>query len=235
LFGGHDIRHIAIEDVETLHITVNGPVQANRAVAVFSAILGFAVDRRLLIHNPARGVHRNREKGKEFFYNPTQCKAIVDTALKMGTMEAKYIALCLLTGCRPGELLESGPSWRQGSVLRTPDGKTGARTIFLSPPACAILDGFVTADDDWYFPAGMSLRRTWERVCRDAGVPQARLYDLRHTFASAALAAGESVAVIGQMLGHKKYQTTLRYAHLAPDVGLNAAAAAAERMLTPNS
>lgn len=222
-----------MEDVETLHITVKAPVQANRALAVFSALLAYAVDRRLLPVNVARGIHRNREKGKEFFYNPTQCKAIVDTALKMGTMEAKYIALCLLTGCRPGELLESDASWRYGSVLRTPDGKTGSRTIYLSPAACAILDDLHA--DVRYFPAGMSLRRTWERVCREAGVPRARLYDLRHTFASAALAAGESVAVIGQMLGHKKYQTTLRYAHLAPDVGLNAAAAAAERMLAPNS
>ena len=61
-------------------------------------------------------------------------------------------------------------------------------------------------------------------------MPRARRYDLRHTFASAALAGGIGLDVVGLMLGHRKRETTLRYAHLAPDIGVNAAAAAAARM-----
>ena len=40
-------------------------------------------------------------------------------------------------------------------------------------------------------------------------------HDLRHSFASRALALGESLPMIGKLLGHTQVQTTARYAHLA--------------------
>ena len=40
---------------------------------------------------------------------------------------------------------------------------------------------------------------------------------LRHSFASPALALGESLPMIGRLLGHSQVQTTARYAHLARD------------------
>ena len=42
-------------------------------------------------------------------------------------------------------------------------------------------------------------------------------HDLRHSFASRALALGETLPVIGKLLGHSDIQTTARYAHLAQD------------------
>ena len=39
--------------------------------------------------------------------------------------------------------------------------------------------------------------------------------DLRHSFASRALARGHSLTMIGRLLGHRQPQTTARYAHLA--------------------
>jgi integrase len=232
--GGIPLENIGLDLVEALHVSIPGLVQANRAIALLSGMLGYAVERRLLAHNPCRGLRRNKEKGKEFFYSREQTEKLLAIAEKSFRPAYRYIALELLTGCRPGELLDAAPSWRHGRVLRTPDGKTGARTIFLSPAAFAVLERcpvFPWPDGTYrYFPPGMSLRRAWERLCREAGVPRARLYDLRHTYASAALAAGQSLPVIGQLLGHRKAQTTMRYTHLAPEVGLEAAAAAAERM-----
>jgi integrase len=233
ILGGMRIEEIRLVDAERLLTEIPGSVQANRAIALLSAVLGFAVKRQLLTHNPCHGVTRNKEKGREFFYTPAQTRKILKAASESLDIRYKYIALELLTGCRPGELLDCGPDWRYRGVLKTPDGKTGARTIFLSPAATAILDSlgmFFENGRARYFPRGMSLKRAWESLCRKAGVPHARLYDLRHTFASAALAAGVSLPVIGQMLGHKKAQTTLRYAHLSPDVGLEAVAKATARM-----
>ena len=43
------------------------------------------------------------------------------------------------------------------------------------------------------------------------------LTDLRHSFASGAVALGESLPMIGKLLGHTQVQTTARYAHLAAD------------------
>ena len=45
----------------------------------------------------------------------------------------------------------------------------------------------------------------------------ARLYDLRHTFASIGAGGGLSLQIIGRLLGHTQFKTTLRYAHLADD------------------
>ena len=45
----------------------------------------------------------------------------------------------------------------------------------------------------------------------------ARLYDLRHSFASIGAGGGLSLAIIGRLLGHTQQRTTARYAHLADD------------------
>ncbi len=45
----------------------------------------------------------------------------------------------------------------------------------------------------------------------------ATIHDLRHSFASRALALGESLPMIGRLLGHSQVETTARYAHLARD------------------
>ena len=61
-----------------------------------------------------------------------------------------------------------------------------------------------------------------------AGTPRPGLAAGRHSFASRALALGESLTMIGKLLGHTKIQTTARYAHLARDsIKLSAARVAA--------
>lgn len=235
--GARDVTGITLEDVENLHSETPGAVQANRAVWLLSAILTYGVDRKKLAANPCHDFDSwNTEKGKEFFYAPEQTKAILAAAKAFPDIRGRYISLVLLTGCRPNELRDVAPSWRGAGVVRLPDSKTGAGNIYLSPEAEAILDSLNAEHErqgqaeKCYFPAEMDLRRAWERIMREAGVPKARQYDLRHTFASAALAGNVSLDVVGLMLRHKKRETTLKYAHLSPDVGVNAAAAAAARM-----
>ena len=60
----------------------------------------------------------------------------------------------------------------------------------------------------------MTLKSTWRRVRRIAGLQGVRLHDLCHSYASRALAAGESLSTIGELLNHAQVQTTARYAHL---------------------
>jgi integrase len=50
-----------------------------------------------------------------------------------------------------------------------------------------------------------------------------RIHDLRHSFASSALGSGETLPIIGKLLGHTQVQTTARYAHLANNPLQNAA------------
>ena len=56
-----------------------------------------------------------------------------------------------------------------------------------------------------------------------AGLDDVRIHDLRHSYASRALALGESLPVIAKLLGHAQIQTTARYTHLARDAVKDAA------------
>ena len=64
----------------------------------------------------------------------------------------------------------------------------------------------------------------WHRVRARAGVEDVRIHDLRHSFASRALALGESLTMIGRLLGHTDVGSTARYAHLAQDAEKTAVA-----------
>ena len=57
----------------------------------------------------------------------------------------------------------------------------------------------------------------WDVDRERARLEDVRLHDLRHSYASRALALGESLPMIGKLLGHTQVETTARYAHIARD------------------
>ena len=63
----------------------------------------------------------------------------------------------------------------------------------------------------------MNIEKPWRRIRAAAKLDDVRLHDLRHSFASVAASGGQSLVVIGKMLGHSQPATTARYAHLADD------------------
>jgi len=64
----------------------------------------------------------------------------------------------------------------------------------------------------------INLGEHWAKIRRTAALPDVRLHDLRHSFASVAIAQGIPLATIGKLLGHALPETTARYAHLADEV-----------------
>ena len=115
--------------------------------------------------------------------------------------------------------------------LRLRDSKTGPRTVPLSPAAARLLAAIPRAPGSpWVVPgrkpgaplSGIFLQ--WRRARARAGLDDVRLHDLRHSFASRALALGESLPTIARLLGHARVQTASRYAHLARDSVREAAA-----------
>jgi integrase len=75
------------------------------------------------------------------------------------------------------------------------------------------------------------VKREFRRLLEAAGIRSIRLYDLRHTAATLAVAAGVSVKVISDQLGHASISFTLeRYSHVLPSIQ-DEAAARVERML----
>ena len=101
----------------------------------------------------------------------------------------------MLTGCRCGEF----PRLRW---LRFRDSKKGPRTVPLSPPAARVLSNrLCVPGTPWVIPgsnAGHHMKTIdlpWRKVGTQTGLDDVRLHDLRHSFASRALALGESLVV----------------------------------------
>lgn len=63
----------------------------------------------------------------------------------------------------------------------------------------------------------VGLEKAWRRIRSRAELEDVRLHDLRHSFASVAAGMGESLLLIGSLLGHADAATTSRYAHLSDD------------------
>jgi integrase len=63
-------------------------------------------------------------------------------------------------------------------------------------------------------------------IAERAGLPDVRLHDLRHGFASALLKAGVNVKVVSEALGHSRTAFTMDvYAHVLPGMGKQVAGA----------
>ena len=108
--------------------------------------------------------------------------------------------------------------------LFLPDSKTGRKAIHLSPPALALLQAIPRIEGNPYVICGerpgrhlVNIEKPWRRIRAAAKLDDVRLHDLRHSFASVAASGGQSLIVIGKMLGHSQPATTARYAHLADD------------------
>ncbi len=63
----------------------------------------------------------------------------------------------------------------------------------------------------------MGLQKAWEHLRDRAGLSDVRVHDLRHSFASVAVAGGDSLYLVGKVLGHRQARTTEAYAHLQDD------------------
>ena len=72
------------------------------------------------------------------------------------------------------------------------------------------------------------IKTTWHTACRNAGIDNLRIHDLRHTFGTRADDAGVPLVAISKVMGHASIQTTMRYAH-ATDEGKRRAVEALER------
>ena len=78
------------------------------------------------------------------------------------------------------------------------------------------------------------VKKTWGAVTTMAHIENIRIHDLRHTFASIAVSQGQSLPIIGAMLGHTQTQTTARYAHLFDDPLAQAAEQVSHKLLQKN-
>jgi integrase len=243
LLGKHTkVADVHGGDIKDMHrkITESGrPVRANRITAIASKAFSLSLVpmsgentpwRNAAQGNPCKGIERNHEEGRERFFSQGELAAISDALAAYPGVAADCVRLVMLTGCRPAEAMRA--EWpefeNEPGYWIKPSAHTKQRKVHrlpLSPPAIELIERLRKArKGNWVFPgdiAGEPLKalwHVWHFVRKQTGLgADARLYDLRHTFASVGAGGGLGLPIIGRLLGHTQSRTTQRYAHLADD------------------
>ena len=63
----------------------------------------------------------------------------------------------------------------------------------------------------------VDIRKGFKAALRRTGIKNFRFHDLRHTFASHLVMGGIDLKTVQELMGHKSFEMTLRYAHLSLD------------------
>ena len=231
---GHlPVKGITRADVaKMMHTHKDEPVKANRAFALLSKALNLAEawGIRQDASNPCRHVKKFPERPKQRFLSEDELsrlgKVMKDCEQESSEMPSVMTAIRLLlfTGCRRQEILEL--KWEYVDFEREsiflPDSKTGFKVVPLGNAALEVLANTPRVAGNPYVCPGIKpmrplvgLQRAWVRIRNKAGLNDVRIHDLRHTFGATGAGAGQSLHILGKILGHTQSKTTSRYAHLA--------------------
>jgi integrase len=240
--GSLEVAALALPEIEAMHRSLHKtPRQANAAVTVTSAVLGFAERRghRPQGTNPCKLVERLKERGTRRRLTLTQLAAlgeVLRAAEAAGESPSPILAVRLLalTGLRRSELVghplkvrrTAGAGLRWGDVdldgrsLNLRDAKTGARLAPIGRAAAETLRQARPHDakpEDYVCPGErpgaplIGLDKPARRLFARAGIDAAGLHSLRRTFASLAAELGCSELLVAALLGHLKGGVTAAY------------------------
>jgi integrase len=231
--GKLKLKDITPAHIAKLHASGRGrPTNANRCRALLSHLFKMAEvwGERRPGSNPCRYVEKFGERKRERFLSAEELTRVADALERSKGREPPSaitaIRLLILTGCRLSEILSLRWEWidfERGCVM-LPDSKTGAKTVPLGAPALGALAELQRQEGSPYvLPAErgdghfVGIQKPWQRVRAAAGLDDVRIHDLRHSFASIAVSSGDSLYLVGKVLGHRQARTTERYAHLTDD------------------
>ncbi len=218
-------------DVAKLHEhlgVTKGHSIANSVVDHAKAIFNLAIKRDLFKgENPARGTDRFEETKRQRFLSLEELKRVNEALLEEPDWRHRvFFPLSVLTGARKGEWLAA--RWEDIDLTegtwKKPVTKTTPQLMPLPQAAIAILEGLPSrGHSPWVFPGKgkrghmRDVMEAWKRIRDRAEVPDCRVHDLRHSFASFMVGRGVPIQMVGKLLNHASIATTQRYAHLALD------------------
>ena len=240
--GERKIGSVRRADVATLHFALHDrPGMANRTVQILAQMFRKAGQWGLIPEgtNPCQGIPkyplrvRNRYLTKDEYRRLGRALRRVEADGSVSGSAAAALRLLILTGCRRNEILTL--RWDDvdfsARELRLRDSKTGPCMVALTSAVETVLKGIARMHGNPWVIVGrrrgrrlMTLQPAWEKVRSLAELEDVRLHDLRHSYASRALALGESLTAIGKLLNHGRIDTTAQYSHLMLDAEKAAAA-----------
>lgn len=246
-WGNRKADSITRADVAALHSRIgqDAPYEANRTIALLSKMFelarrwGFVPENA---SNPAHGIDKYREHKRDRWVTYEELPRVTAAIAQEPNLYVRAaLWLYLLTGVRKTELLKA--RWEDIDLvrceLRLPETKAGRiHYVPLSPPAMSLLERMPRETGNPHLLPStkvpghhlVNIEKPWRRVRKAAGVEDVRLHDLRRTVGSWLAQAGNSLPLIGRVLGHTNASTTQIYARLGDDPARKALAEHGERI-----
>lgn len=209
--------------------------------SIFLSIFDYAVKNEIVESNPIRKVESPKtikkvtmhddNENEIFPFSETEIKTLLE---KTDGYLKNFIMLMYATGARPGEIIAL--SWcdvdfekKQINIYKTIVNKkvgpvktqSSKRKIDMLPLAeLALKEQYkITSNYEFIFISSQKkpfyshdiINLRLKKVLKANKIEVRKLYNLRHTFASQLIAAGEDITWVSRTLGHKDAQTTLMY------------------------
>lgn len=223
----HEITSEDIDKYRTNRMEKVGICSVNRELALLKHLYTKAIEWGRVRENPAKKirVRLNEETKRIRFLMPNEVQKLLSNC----SDNLKPIVIVgVHTGMRREEILSL--KWSQVNfdtgIIHLPKTKNhDPRNIKMNRTVWGSLRGIKQNENGPYVfhkedgSRYSKLPGPFEKVVRRAKIEDFRFHDLRHTFASNLVMAGVSLLTVKELLGHKKLDMTLRYAHLAPNYG----------------
>lgn len=230
------------------HRMTRKPASTNRVYDMLNTVFHLAIRWETgLTTNPLKNVRRYKENNKrERYLTEGEAKRLFEALESTKSPQLKAIVtMLLLTGARLSEVLNAqwkdfDPESRLWTIEFNKSGKT--RYVPLSDAAILLIENLPRLEGcphPFANPKTMqpytSIHYAWGSVRKRAGLPDLRIHDLRHSFASFLVNGGRSIYEVQKILGHTQIRTTQRYAHLSQETLLEAASTAMNSIPIPAS
>ena len=194
----------------------------NIEITTLHHFFNFCIEKGYIDKNPCAGIKKLNELSRLKTLSDEDIEKLINGATNKLTKD--LITFLILTGCRKGEALNL--KWddvdMQNDVIAIKGTKTKYdRYIPISKPLKELLRRIEKNQDVLYVfqRNGAKLadfKRSFHTACKNAGLKDMHIHDLRHVFASKMVMNGTSLFITGELLGHRTTQMTKRYSHLVP-------------------
>jgi integrase len=223
-FYKKNIDEITFSDIDSLHKKIGKEHKrtANLVLILLSSIFNGAINDGLITFNPCRKVKKFPEQPRERFLSQQELTRFYIAVSQLKIYYKNFFLLLLYTGARKGNI--QAMRWQDINLINQiwtiPAKESKNRktiTIHLSENSLILLSEMqkINNNSEFVFSTKKSKsghlqepKKVWAKICKNAGLINCHMHDLRATFATYQSILGSDTGVISKTLGHSSEKIT---------------------------
>jgi len=239
LIGSYSISLITPIKLETIKIDLLAkglaPQTVMHIISLVKRTYNLLINWELFKNNPASKLKISLPDNRRNRYlTKNEANILLDTLKEKSIPTWRMSLLSLSTGMRAGEIfnIKGVHVDLNRKTLKIVDTKSNRnRIVYIPGAALKMLSELSLSKNNLIFCSKFggkinSISKTFPRIVDELGFndgitdnrDKVVFHTLRHTFASWLIQSGETLHVVGELLGHSTLEMTKRYAHLTPEI-----------------